>query len=100
MSDTTSDTAEPTTDTTEATDTAGDSVNAIDTNISNELAGENPGVLVGGAHSVLIEPDHDTTPIPPADPVTVGLPLPQASTGSVDVAWEVLDVLTGPDGLL
>lgn len=35
-----------------------------------------------------------------ADPVPVDLPLPQASTGSVDVAWEVLDVLTGPDGLL
>lgn len=56
--------------------------------------------LAGGAHSVLLEPDHDTTPTPPADPVPVALPLPQASTGSVDVAWEVLDVLTGPDGLL
>lgn len=81
MSDTTSDTVEPTIEATES-------------------AGEGSGVLVGGAHSVLIEPDHDTTPIPAADPVTVGLPLPQASTGSVDVAWEVLDVLTGPDGLL
>lgn len=58
------------------------------------------GGLAGGAHSVLLEPDHDTTPIPAADPVPVDLPLPQASTGSVDVAWEVLDVLTGPDGLL
>lgn len=55
---------------------------------------------LGAALSVLIEPDHDTTPIPAADPVPVDLPLPQASTGSVDVAWEVLDVLTGPDGLL
>lgn len=55
---------------------------------------------LGAVHSVLIEPDQDTTPIPAADPVPVELPLPQASTGSVDVAWEVLDVLTGPDGLL
>lgn len=55
---------------------------------------------LGAALSVLIEPDHDTTPIPAADPVPVDLPLPQASTGSVDVAWEVLGVLTGPDGLL
>lgn len=80
MSDTT-DTVEATTETTES-------------------AGENPGVLVGEGHSVLLEPDHDTTPIPAADPSPVNLPLPQASTGSVDVAWEVLDVLTGPDGLL
>lgn len=58
------------------------------------------GVFVGEGHSVLLEPDHDTTPTPPADPLPVNLPLPQASTGSVDVAWEVLDVLTGPDGLL
>lgn len=65
-----------------------------------ESASENPGVLVGEGHSVLLEPDHDTTPIPAADPSPVNLPLPQASTGSVDVAWEVLDVLTGPDGLL
>lgn len=42
---------------------------------------------LGAALSVLIEPDHDTTPIPAADPVPVDLPLPQASTGSVDVAW-------------
>lgn len=63
-------------------------------------AGGSSNGLVGGAHSVLLEPDHDTTPVPAADPVLVELPLPQASTGSVDVAWEVLDVLTGPDGLL
>lgn len=80
MSDTT-DTVEATTETTES-------------------AGESSNGLGGGAHSVLLEPDHDTTPIPAADPTPVNLPLPQASTGSVDVAWEVLDVLTGPDGLL
>ena len=49
---------------------------------------------------MLLEPDHDAVPIPPADPTPVNPPLPQASTGSVDVAWEVFDVLTGPDGLL
>ncbi|ALD74512.1 hypothetical protein NQ015_08305 [Corynebacterium sp. 153RC1] len=65
-----------------------------------ESAGESSNGLTGGAHSVLLEPDHDTTPIPAADPSPVSVPLPQASTGSVDVAWEVLDVLTGPDGLL
>ena len=65
-----------------------------------ESAGESSGGLACVALSVLIEPDHDTTPIPAADPSPVNLPLPQASTGSVDVAWEVLDVLTGPDGLL
>lgn len=67
---------------------------------TNESAGESSNGLGSTAHSVLIEPDHDTTPVPAADPVPVDLPLPQASTGSVDVAWEVLDVLTGPDGLL
>ena len=67
---------------------------------TSESAGESSNGLAGGAHSVLLEPDHDTTPIPAADPTPVSLPLPRASTGSVDVAWEVLDVLTGPDGLL
>ncbi len=67
---------------------------------TTESAGESSNGLGSTAHSVLLEPDHDTTPIPAADPVPVNLPLPPASTGSMDVAWEVLDVLTGPDGLL
>ena len=67
---------------------------------TTESAGESSNGLGGAAHSVLLEPDHDAATIPPADPSPVSVPLPPASTGSVDVAWEVLDVLTGPDGLL
>lgn len=67
---------------------------------SGEVASKDTGVLTSAAHSELIEPDQDATPIPPAEPAPVSVPLPQTSTGEVDVAWEVLDVLTGPGGLL
>lgn len=55
----------------------------------------------GGLEVVIEEGEHATpAATPPADADLAAVPPPQAHTASVDVAWEVLDILTGENGLL
>jgi hypothetical protein len=62
----------------------------------------NEGGQTEGGLEVVIEEGEHAAPVatPPADADLADTPPPQAHTASVDVAWEVLDILTGENGLI